>query len=137
MFGFSLAELLVVGIVILIFVKPKDLPEIAYFLGRVFYRCKRYLSDFKDKFTEIEKDLGFDEIKKELNRAKISEELSNNKIDFDEDESIIVDIEGNEHRVKNINQIRSDLSKEKIQEEIATLNKINSQKNSILEAEDR
>ena len=41
MFGFSLAEFILVIIVAIIFIKPQDLPEIAHFLGRVFFRLKK------------------------------------------------------------------------------------------------
>ena len=73
MFGFSLAELLVVFVVALIFIKPEDLPEIAHFFGKIFYRAKKYFNDLKRQFKEIEKDISFDELKQELNRG-IAEE---------------------------------------------------------------
>ncbi|MFM8185698.1 MAG: twin-arginine translocase TatA/TatE family subunit, partial [Alphaproteobacteria bacterium] len=37
MFGFSLAELAIVLLVILFFIKPKDLPEIARYIGKAIY----------------------------------------------------------------------------------------------------
>ena len=121
MFGFSLAELLVVGLVGLIFIKPQDLPEIANFAGKSFFRAKKYLNDLKKHFKEVEKDIGLDEIKHELNRG-IAEESAKLK---DLEATIIVDMDGNEHKVHDIEDIRDDLSKEDAQKEVEKLNEEN------------
>lgn len=127
MFGFSLAELLVVCLVALIFIKPQDLPEIARFLGRMFFRCKKAFNDLKQHFKEVEKDLGFDEIKEEINRGILEE-----KIKLSENEAtIIVDMHGNEHVIHNIHEIRPDLDKNSISEEVKKLNEENSVKNPV------
>lgn len=122
MFGFSLAELLVVCLVGLIFIKPQDLPEIAHFLGKLFYRGKKAFNDLKNQFKDVEKDLGFDEIKQELNRG-IAEEKENLT---QYETTTIVDMDGNEHEVRDVHELRSDLSKEEREEEIKKLNKKNS-----------
>jgi Sec-independent protein translocase protein TatA len=114
MFGFSLAELIVVFLVILIFIKPQDLPEIAHFLGRAFFRLKKIYKDLKITFRELEKDFGIDDLKQEINRG-IADEASKIK----EETTIIVDMYGNEHHVKNLHEIRPDLKAEELAEEIA------------------
>ena len=121
MFGFSLAELLMVALVALLLIKPKDLPEIAHFLGKIFFRSKKYFNELKQQFEEVKKDLDFQEIKQEINRG-IAEEKA--KLE-DLDETIIVDMYGNEHRVQNVESFRADLSKEEIEEEIKKLNEEN------------
>lgn len=120
MFGFSLAELIVVLLVILIFVKPTDLPEIAHFLGKVFYRVKHFYYEIKSSLKSMESELGVDDLRHELNRG-IAEE----KAKLEEDVTIIVDMHGNEHRVPNIDQIRPDLSKEDLKKEITEENEKN------------
>ena len=120
MFGFSFAELIITLIAALIFIKPQDLPEIARFIGKIFYRGKRFYNNLKASFKEMESELGIDELKDELNRS-IAEEKSKLEDDF----TIIVDMEGNEHRVPNVGLLRNDLSKEELDEEIA----MNNQKN--------
>jgi Sec-independent protein translocase protein TatA len=120
MFGFSLAELIVVLLVILIFIKPADLPEIAHFLGKIFYRAKRLYQDLKSSFKEMEKEFGVDELRHELNRG-IAEEKSKLEDDF----TVIVDMNGNEHRVPNVGKIRPDLNDEELKKEIEELNKNN------------
>ncbi len=123
MFGFSLAELIVVLLVILLFIKPQDLPEIAHFLGKVFFRLKNYYKQLKSSFKELETEFGIQDLKNELNRG-IAEEKSKLEDDF----TIIVDMEGKEHRVPNIHEVRSDLDEEKLKEEIESLNQQNKQK---------
>ena len=128
MFNFSLGELAVVCLVAFIFIKPKDLPEIAYFCGKIFYRIKKFFRDARRQFKEIEKEIGFDEIRQELDRG-----ISEAKIKLDEDENektVIVDIYGNEHVVDNISGIRPDMKEEEIKKEIEYLNKANSQATS-------
>ncbi len=120
MFGFSFAELILVLLVTLIFIKPKDLPEIAHFLGKSFYRCKRLFNDLKTSVREMERDLGVDDLKHELNRG-IAEE----KARLEDETTVIVDIYGNEHRVSNVNELRSDLTKEEVELEVKNLNEKN------------
>ncbi|GDX36290.1 hypothetical protein LBMAG18_08010 [Alphaproteobacteria bacterium] len=113
MFGFSLAELVVVMIVILIFIKPQDLPEIAHFLGRIFFRGKKFYHELKKNLSELEKEFGIDDLKQEINRG-IADEASK----IEDETTVIVDMYGNEHHVKNIHEIRPDLDKEQISDEI-------------------
>lgn len=120
MFGFSLAELIVVLLVILIFVRPADLPEIAHFLGRVFFRAKRFYQELKSSFKDLEKEFGVEDLRHELHRG-IAEE----KAKLEEDFTIIVDMEGNEHRVPNVANLRSDLSREELEKEVKTANEQN------------
>lgn len=127
MFGFSLAELLVVLLVGLIFIKPKDLPEIANFAGKAFFRAKKALNDLKKQFTDVEDDLGLKDLKHELNRG-IAEESAKLK---DLEATIIVDMHGNEHRVHDLGDIRNDLSPEEVKQEVQTLNDENLRKKAL------
>jgi Sec-independent protein translocase protein TatA len=123
MFGFSLAELIVVFLVILIFVKPADLPEIAHFLGRVFFRAKSFYQDLRSSFKDLEKEFKIEDLRHELNRG-IAEE----KAKLEEDFTVIVDMHGNEHRVPNISELRADLNEEELKEEIKKENEKNAKK---------
>jgi Sec-independent protein translocase protein TatA len=113
MFGFSLAELIVTFLVIIIFIKPQDLPEIAHFLGRIFYRLKKTYGELKKSFNELQKDFGIDDLKQEINRG-IADEASK----IEEEITVIVDLYGNEHHVKNLHDLRPDLTKEELTKEI-------------------
>ncbi len=119
MFGFSFAEFILVILVALIFIKPKDLPEIAHFIGKIFYRGKRLFTDVKQYLKDAEKDLGLDDLRHELRRG-IAEE----KAKLENEMTVIVDIYGNEHQVPNVKELRPDLG-EGVAEEIAKLNEEN------------
>lgn len=120
MFGFSLAELVVVLLVILVFVKPKDLPEIAHFLGKIFYRGKRLFQDLKASLKDMEKEFGVDDLRHEINRG-IAEEKSK----LEDEMTVIVDMYGNEHRVPNVKKLRAEMTEEELEEEIKKANEEN------------
>lgn len=120
MLGFSFAELILVILVALIFIKPQDLPEIAHFIGKIFYRGKRLFYDVKKYLKDAEKDLGLDELRHELNRG-IAEE----KAKLEDDMTVIVDMYGNEHRVPNVKNLRGDLAAEEVEKEVERLNEEN------------
>ena len=123
MFGFSLAELFLVLLAILIFIKPQDLPEIARFVGKAIYHGKKLYQKLKNSLTDLEKEFELDSLRHEVNQAIASEKLKHE--DSEEDATIIVDMFGNEHRVSNIKEIRSDLDEEKIKKEVEEGNATN------------
>lgn len=123
MFGFSLAELILVLLIAIIFIKPQDLPEIAHFFGKLYYKGRRLFNELKEQFKTIEKDLGLDELKHEINRGIAAEKM---KIENEKKEiTKIIDIYGNEHHV-DAHDIRQDLSEEELKAEIAKYNDENS-----------
>ena len=126
MFGFSLAELFLVLLAILIFIKPQDLPEIARFVGKAIYHGKRLYQKLKNSLTDLEKEFELDSLRHEVNQAIASEKLKHE--DADEDTTVIVDMYGNEHRVNNIKEIRSDLDDEKLKQEVEESNALNKSK---------
>jgi Sec-independent protein translocase protein TatA len=123
MFGFSFTELIMVIIVMIIFIKPQDLPEIFRFLGKAFYRGKHFINNLKKSLREVEKDFGFDDLKAELNQG-IAEE----KIKLKNDVTVIVDMYGNEHEVSDIHEIRPDISKEELEKNVEEENEVNLQR---------
>jgi Sec-independent protein translocase protein TatA len=124
MFGFSLAELFLVLLAILIFIKPQDLPEIARFVGKAIYHGKRLYQKLKNSLTDLEKEFELDSLRHEVNQAIASEKLKHEDVE-EEDSTIIVDMFGNEHRVNNIKEIRSDLDEAKIKKEVEESNALN------------
>lgn len=124
MFGFSLAELFLVLLAILIFIKPQDLPEIARFVGKAIYHGKKLYQKLKNSLTDLEKEFELDSLRHEVNQAIASEKLKHED-DENDDATIIVDMFGNEHRVNNIKEIRSDLDEEKIKKEVEESNALN------------
>lgn len=123
MFGFSFAELILVFLVAIFFIKPQDLPEIAHFLGKIYYKARKLLTDIKLQLKSVEKDLGLDELKDEINRGIAEEKM---KIeDAKKEVTQIIDMYGNYHEV-NVGDVRSDLSDEDLKSEIAKYNDLNS-----------
>lgn len=122
MLGFSFAELIVVIIVVIIFIKPDDMPEIARFIGKLIYHGKNNINKIKNHLKEIEKEIGIDKLKEEFNQS-IAEE----KAKLENDVTIIVDMYGNEHEVSNIYEIRDDIRKEDLEQEIIDHNNNNLQ----------
>ena len=123
MFGFSLAELFLVLLVVLIFIKPQDLPEIARFVGKAIFHGKRLYQQVKDSLTHLEKEFELESLKNEVNQAIAEEKLKYH--DENEEQTIIVDMYGNEHYVANLKNLRNDLSKEDLVNEVERNNKIN------------
>ena len=73
MFNIGWTELLLITIVFLIFIKPKDFPFFIKKIATFFYKIKNYISNITDEFKE---DLYLDEFKKKNKEIlKIEKEL--------------------------------------------------------------
>ena len=120
MFGISLAELLIILVIALFFIKPADLPEIARFLGKIYYRLRRMFFEGKKYLKEIEEEIGACSLKQEIHQG-----IANEKSKLEDEFTVIVDMEGKEHKVANIKDIRPELSDEDLDQEISDLNKKN------------
>ncbi len=109
----------------LVFIKPQDLPEIARFVGRTYYKAKTLWQELKKQFKEMEKDLGIEDLKNEMHVAIAQEKAKS------EDEVVtIVDMYGNEHRVGDLTKIRSDLTADQLKNEVEKHNLQNSKSGS-------
>lgn len=56
MFNLGFSELILLGIIALIFIGPQQLPEVARSIGRLLNELKRATNDFQDTFTNPIKD---------------------------------------------------------------------------------
>ena len=73
MFNIGWTELLVITIVFLIFIKPKDIPFFIKKIATFFYKIKNYISDITEEFKE---EIYTDEFKKKNKEIlKIEKEL--------------------------------------------------------------
>ena len=73
MFNIGWTELLLITIVFLIFIKPKDFPFFIKKIATFFYKIKNYISDITEEFKE---DIYFNEFKKKNKEIlKIEKEL--------------------------------------------------------------
>ena len=73
MFNIGWTELLLITIVFLIFIKPKDIPFFIKKIAAFFYKIKNYISDITEEFKE---EIYTDEFKKKNKEIlKIEKEL--------------------------------------------------------------
>ena len=73
MFNIGWTELLLITIVFLIFIKPKDFPFFIKNIAKFFYKIKNYISDITEEFKE---EIYIDEFKKKNKEIiKIEKEL--------------------------------------------------------------
>jgi sec-independent protein translocase protein TatB len=56
MFNLGFSELILLGVIALVFIGPKQLPELARTVGRLLNELKRASSDFQQSFTEPMKE---------------------------------------------------------------------------------
>jgi sec-independent protein translocase protein TatB len=72
MFEISWSELLILGIVTLIFVGPKELPVFLRTLGRYAGSIKRQANEFRAQFEEALREAELDSVKKEFEGLQAS-----------------------------------------------------------------
>jgi Sec-independent protein translocase protein TatA len=103
MLGLSLSEILIILIIAIIFIKPQDLPEIAYNIGKFIANIRKFIRNLQNSYQDISNEIGVEEIKKQINKGINDNEYfdKDNIYDANDEESvIIIDLEGKEHMVK-------------------------------------
>src|ERR1700681_2309463 len=66
MFDFSWSELLLIGMVALIFIGPKELPGVLRTLGLWMSKIRRMAGDFQNQFQEAMREAELADLKKEV-----------------------------------------------------------------------
>ena len=66
MFGIAWSELLIIGIVALVVVPPKDLPTVLRAVGKWVTQMRRMATDFQVQVNSALKEAEFDEVKKSV-----------------------------------------------------------------------
>lgn len=70
MFDFDMGKLLLIGVVALIFIPPKDLPEALRQVGRLIAKARRVAGEFQSQFNEAIRDAELDDLKNEFRHLK-------------------------------------------------------------------
>lgn len=76
MFDISWSELLILGIVTLVFVGPKELPVFLRTIGRYVGVVKRQASEFREQFDTAMREAELDQIRKDMMNVKSDVESS-------------------------------------------------------------
>lgn len=80
MFGLSFVEVIAIGVILLIVVGPKQLPEVARTIARFMNEFKRTTSEFTDSFYNIRSDItkSVDQAREKLVRDAGLSEIKDN-----------------------------------------------------------
>src|SRR5271169_2128226 len=70
MFDFDIGKLMVVGIVALAVIPPKDLPRVMRTVGQVVGKMRRMAAEFQGQFMEAMKEADLDSVKKEFDQLE-------------------------------------------------------------------
>jgi sec-independent protein translocase protein TatB len=68
-FGIGSTELIVLGVIALIVIGPRDLPKVLRTLGQVMTKVRGLAREFQGHIEEAAKDTGLDDIKKDISKA--------------------------------------------------------------------
>lgn len=68
-FGIGSTELIVLGIIALIVIGPRDLPKVLRTLGQVMTKVRGLAREFQGHIEEAARDTGLDDLKKDINKA--------------------------------------------------------------------
>ena len=66
MFDFDGAKLIIIGIVMLIVIKPKDLPGVMRQVGQAIAQLRRMAAEFQGQFTEAMREAELHDLKKDV-----------------------------------------------------------------------
>ena len=72
MFDIDAGKILVVGVVALLVIGPKDLPRVLRTVGQTVGRMRRMASEFQHQFAEAIKEADLEDVKKEFSALKES-----------------------------------------------------------------
>jgi Sec-independent protein translocase protein TatA len=64
--GIGLSEILVLAVIIVIFIRPADMPKIVRYIGKMWAKFYLYFSIFKREIRKIETEIGIEEEMKEI-----------------------------------------------------------------------
>ncbi|MGH6815117.1 MAG: Sec-independent protein translocase protein TatB [Hyphomicrobiaceae bacterium] len=76
MFDIGWSEIVVIGIVALLVVGPKELPALLRTVGRYFGMVKKQAAEFRSQFDEAMREAELDQLKKDLESAKTQVETT-------------------------------------------------------------
>src|ERR1035437_3188238 len=91
MFDFDAGKLLIIGIVALVVIPPKDLPSVMRQAGQVLGKMRRMATEFQSQFMDAIREAEIDEIRKDVAKLADSAKLD---VDFDPVTTVRDEIKG-------------------------------------------
>jgi sec-independent protein translocase protein TatB len=91
MFDFDAGKLLIIGIVALIVIPPKDLPSVMRQAGQLLGKMRRMATEFQTQFMDAIREAELDEIRKDVTKLADSAKLA---VDFDPVATVRNEIKG-------------------------------------------
>lgn len=70
MFGLSWTEVVVIAVVAIIFIGPKDLPVVLRTAGRLMRKARVLMAEFRSSVDEVLRESELDDIRRETEAAK-------------------------------------------------------------------
>jgi sec-independent protein translocase protein TatB len=70
MFDIAWSELLLIAIVALIFIGPKELPQLLHSLGRMAAKARRTADDFRRQFDDSVREAGYEDLQKNIQQFR-------------------------------------------------------------------
>lgn len=70
MFGFDVEKLLVIAVVALVVIGPRDLPDTLRKLGKTIAGLRRMATQYRAQFDDMIRETEFDEVRKEFQAAR-------------------------------------------------------------------
>ncbi len=83
MFEFDAGKFIIIGIVALIVIGPKELPRVMRQLGQVLAKLRRLSSDFQAQFMEAMREADLEEVKAEAAKIAEATKLDTTKFNID------------------------------------------------------
>lgn len=74
MFGLDWFELMIIGIVALVVIGPKELPEALHILGRWMSKARSYAREFQNQFDELMREAEVKRMREEWNNNILEKE---------------------------------------------------------------
>jgi sec-independent protein translocase protein TatB len=81
-FGIGYTELLVIAVVAIIVIGPKDLPKVLRALGRMMAKLRGMAREFQGHLDAAMRESGFDDVKKDLQSIRSNNPLTDVAKDF-------------------------------------------------------
>src|SRR3712207_8424763 len=88
MFGLAWSELALIGVVALVVIGPKDLPEAVRGLARGIQKLRRMAGEFQQHADELVKEANLDEVRQQINGIRNFNIRDQNERAVDDDGTI-------------------------------------------------